>query len=454
MTATTRLAEFVVKTSLRDCPDAVLAQARRAALDSVGVMLAGASEPVAQHVRAVARADGGVALCTVLGTSLRTSPGWAAVANGAAGHAHDFDDTNFALMGHPSVPLLAAALAGAEAETADGAALVLAYVIGFEVDAALGLALNPAHYTRGWHATSTIGTLGCAAAAARLLGLDVAQTRHALGIAASMASGLKENFGSMTKPYHAGHAAQNGLRAAQLAREGMTASDAALDGHQGHVAAFSGATLPADALDGLGSRWELTASGIAVKPYPSCALTHSAIDALLELRARHRIEPAKVAAVEVGVNDVVPDVLRHTRPSNGLERKFSMQYCAAAALARGAVGLTDFEDGPVRDATTRDLMTRVTMVVDRALPHDLEQHAWSRVTVRLLDGTTLESKPRGASGHPSTPLTDAELHAKFLGCAAPVLGADVAEAVASQIRRLDEVPDVRALTSRLAADRE
>src|SRR5262245_34813083 len=149
MTATTRLAEFVVKTSLRDCPDAVLAQTGRATLDSIGVMLAGAAEPVAQSVRAVARAEGGVGLCTVLGTSMRTAPGWAALANGAAGHAHDFDDTNFALMGHPSVPLLATTLAAAEAETADGAAVTLAYVIGFEIDAALGIALNPAHYTRG-----------------------------------------------------------------------------------------------------------------------------------------------------------------------------------------------------------------------------------------------------------------------------------------------------------------
>jgi len=454
MTATTRLAEFVVKTSLRDCPDAVLRETRRAALDSIGVMLAGAAEPVAQSVRAVARTEGGVALCTVLGTSMRTSPGWAALANGAAGHAHDFDDTNFALMGHPSVPLLAAALAAGEAETADGAAIAQAYVIGFEIDAALGIALNPAHYTRGWHATSTIGTLGCAAAAARLFGLDVTQTRHALAIASSMASGLKENFGSMTKPYHAGHAAQSGLRAAQLAREGLTASDSALDGRQGYAAAFSGATLAADAFDRLGSRWELTASGIAVKPYPSCALTHSAIDALLELRARHRIDPDNVAAVEVGVTAVVPDVLRHARPSTGLERKFSMQYCAAAALARGAVGLADFEDGPVHDAATRALMERVVMVVDPALPHDLEQHAWTRVNVRLADGTTLESKPRGASGHPATPLSDAELHTKFLGCAVPVLGSDVAESVAAQIRRLEDVPDVRALTSRLVADRE
>src|SRR2546425_3796517 len=314
MSAIARIAEFVVKARLDDCPRDAIACVRRAALDSLGVMLAGSTEPIARIVREVARTEGGTPLCTVVGTSLRTAPGWAALANGAAGHAHDFDDTNFALMGHPSVPLFAAALAGAEAETADGGALMLAYVIGFEIDAALGIALNPDHYTRGWHATSSIGTLGCAAAAARLLGLDVNQTRHALGMAASMASGLKENFGSMTKPYHAGHAAQSGLRAAQLAREGLTASDAALDGRQGYVAAFSGATLPADALDRLGTRWELTASGIAVKPYPSCALTHSAIDALLELRARHRIDPAKVAAGRGRGDAGGADVLRHPRP--------------------------------------------------------------------------------------------------------------------------------------------
>ena len=454
MTATARLAEFIATTSLGDCPDAVLAQARRATLDTLGVMLAGAAEPVARAVRAVARADGSVPLCTVFGTTLRASTAWAALANGAAGHAHDFDDTNFALMGHPSVPLLAAALASAEAETADGGAAALAYVLGFEIDAALGLAVNPAHYTRGWHATSSIGTLGCAAAAARLLGLEVGQTRHALGIAASLASGLKENFGSMTKPFHAGHAAQSGVRAAQLAREGLTAADSALEGRQGYLAAFSGATLAADALEGLGKRWELSASGIAVKPYPSCALTHSAIDALVELRARHRIAAANVAAVEVSVNAVVPDVLRHTRPANGLERKFSMQYCAAAALARGPLGLADFDDGPVADPATRQLMDRVHMVIDPTLPHELEQQAWTRVTVRLTDGTTFEEKPRGASGHPTAPLSDAELRAKFLACAAPVIGADAAEGVADQIAHLEDIPDIRALTSRLTGERD
>jgi 2-methylcitrate dehydratase PrpD len=454
MNATARLAEFVVKTSLRDCPEAAIVQVRRAALDSLGVILAGATEPVAMSVRAVARAEGGAPLCTVVGTALRTSPTWAALANGTAGHAHDFDDTNFALMGHPSVPLLAAALAAAEAEPADGAALVLAYLIGFEVSTALGATLNPDHYTRGWHATSSIGTLGCAAAAASVLRLEPGQTQHALGIAASLASGLKENFGSMTKPFHAGHAARNGVFAAMLAREGLTASGSALDGRQGYAAAFSQTTLAPDAFDGLGQRWQLLTSGIAVKPYPSCALTHSAIDALLELRARHAVGADQVDDVEVGVNHVVPDVLRHARPSNGLERKFSMQFCAAAALATGRVDLGSFGDGPVADAGTRGLMDRVRMVVDPALPAGLNEHAWTRVTVRLRDGRTLTSPPRGASGHPDQPLSDEQLRAKFLTCAAPVLGADQAEGVATQLTHLDDIPDVRALTARLVTERD
>ena len=449
MCAAARLAEFVVKTSLEDCPPEAITQVRRAALDTLGVMLAGASEPVARIVRRVVRAEGGIPLATVVGTALKTSPGWAALANGAAGHAHDFDDTNFALLGHPSVPLFSTALAAGEAEMADGRALVLGYVVGFEVSVALGAALNPDHYTRGWHATSSIGTLGCAAAAARIMGLDVVQTRNALALAASHASGLKENFGSMTKPYHAGHAARNGILAAQLAREGMTASETALEGKQGYVAAFGGSHALDGALERLGRSWHLLESGIAVKPYPSCALTHSTIDALIDLRAQHGLSVRDVAAVQVGVNSVVPDVLAHARPTTALERKFSMQFCAAAALAEGRVDFGSFAEGEIANPEVRELMRRITMVVDPGLPQGVEQNAWSRVTLRLRDGRTLATEPRGAQGHPDMPLSDAALRDKFLGCAKTVLSADEAEAVAEQIGHLEDIPDIRALTSRL-----
>jgi 2-methylcitrate dehydratase PrpD len=196
----------------------------------------------------------------------------------------------------------------------------------------------------------------------------------------------------------------------------------------------------------------MLASGIAVKPYPSCALTHSAIDSLLELRAAHALTPSDVTAVEVGVNRVVPDVLAHPHPTTPLERKFSMQFCAAAALGEGRVDLGSFEDGPVRNPAVRRLMERVTLVVDPSLPDGLEQHAWSRVTVRLADGRTLVAGPRGARGHPDTPLAPDALRAKFLTCATRVLPRDEAEGVAEQLAHLEDVPDIRALTSRLAGD--
>ena len=456
MSAIARIAEFVVKTRLDDCPRDAIASVRRAALDSIGVMLAGSTEPIARIVREVARAEGGTPLCTVVGASLRTPPTWAALANGAAGHAHDFDDTSFALLGHPSVPLLAAALAAAEAETADGAAVTLAYLLGFEIDAAIGSAINPDHYTRGWHSTATIGTIGCAAAAARLLALDLGQVRHAMGLAASLASGLKENFGSMTKPYHAGHAARNGVLAALLAREGLTASESALDGKQGFLVATGTAPVPAaalaTALDGLGQRWHVLETGVAVKPYPSCALTHSAIDALLDLRTRHDFAADQVAGIEVGVNHVVPSVLIHPAPTTALERKFSMQFCAAAAAAEGRVDLASFER-PIPEPVG-SLMARVTMVVDPALPDRMEQHAWSRVTVRLRDGRTLDSPARGATGHHDQPLTAEALRAKFLACCEGTLSPGDAAGIAEQLDHLEAIPDIRALTSRLVADRD
>lgn len=449
MKAIARLSEFIVKTTLDDCPREALDQVRRAALDTVGVMLAGAAEPAARAVREVIRAEGGAPLCTVVGTGLRTSPTWAALANGTAGHAHDFDDTSFALMGHPSVPLLAALLACAEAEMTDGAAVALGYLVGFEVDAALGAGLNPAHYERGWHATATIGTLGCAAAAARILGLDPVQTRHALALAASMASGLKENFGSMTKPYHAGQTARNGVLAARLAREGLTASESALDGKQGFVAAFGGGA-PDAALETLGQRWHLVESGIAVKPYPSCALTHAAIDAIVELRRQHQLRPADIAAVDVGVSRIAVDVLSYATPATALERKFSMQFCAATALVEGALEFRSFQDGEVANADVRALMPAVAMTVDASLPGGLNEHAWSRVTVRMRDGRVLSAPARGASGHPDRPLSADALRDKFLACAGPVIGGPEAEAVAAQIGHLEDIPDVRVLTARLA----
>src|SRR5712692_11257156 len=216
MNATSIVADFVAKSRWEDCPAPAVEAAKRAILDCLGVMLAGSVEPGPRILQAVAGAEGGAPLATVVGAGTRTGAVWAALCNGTAAHALDFDDTNFLLMGHPSAPVLSAALAAAELALADGRALVHAFLLGFEVETSLAEVINPAHYEKGFHATGTLGALGAAAAASRLLGLDAAQTRTALAIAATQASGLKENFGTMTKPFHAGHAARSGVLSALL----------------------------------------------------------------------------------------------------------------------------------------------------------------------------------------------------------------------------------------------
>ena len=450
MRATAHLAEFVTKSRWDDCPAEAVDIARRAILDCLGVMLAGSIEPAARIVAEVARAEGGSPLATVVGTPLRTGTVWAALANGTAAHALDFDDTNFAMLGHPSAPVLSAALAAGELVMADGRALVHAFLLGFEVETTMASVMNPPHYEKGFHATGTLGTMGAAAAAARLLGLDAAQTRAALAVAASQASGLKENFGTMTKPFHAGHAARSGVLSALLARDGFTASEQAIEGPQGYFAVLSAGKRDEQVLDSLGAPWKILETGVAVKPYPSCACTHSIIDSALELQRTHRIRPEQVAQVTVGVNAAVPRILIHSNPRSGLEAKFSGEFSAAAALCDGRVGIATFRDDKTDDPTIRELMTRVRLVVDPEIPGDLERHMWTRVTVRLRDGREVAIAPRPVPGHPGLPLSMDQLREKFMDCARIVLPEDRADSVRQMVEQLDGCPDLRSLTAILS----
>jgi 2-methylcitrate dehydratase PrpD len=450
MRATSHLAEFVTKSRWEDCPAQAVEAARRAILDCLGVMLAGSVEPAARIVADVARAEGGSPLATVVGTPLRTGAVWAALANGTAAHALDFDDTNFAMMGHPSAPVLAAALAAGELALADGRALVHAFLLGFEVETTMAAVMNPPHYEKGFHATGTLGTLGAAAAAARLLGLDPGQTRAALALAASQASGLKENFGTMTKPFHAGHGARSGVLSALLAREGFTASEQAIEGPQGYFAVLGAGKREEQHLESLGAPWKILTSGVAVKPYPSCACTHSIIESALELQRTHRITPEQIAEVTVGVHAAVPRILIHSRPRSGLEAKFSGEFSAAAALCEGRVGMATFRDDKTDDPAIAKLMRRVRLVVDPEIPGDMERHMWTRVTVRFEDGRELSIAPRPVPGHPELPLSKAQLQEKFMDCARLVLSEDRADIVRQMIEELDACPDLRSLTAILS----
>jgi 2-methylcitrate dehydratase PrpD len=418
-------------------------------LDTVGVTLAGAAEPAARIVqRVVGQNRGGP--CGVLGTELRAGAADAALANGTAAHALDYDDMCFVSLAHPSAPLVAAALAVGEAAASTGRELLDAYVVGFEVEGRLGRAMNPRHYQRGWHCTSTLGTIGAAAAASRILRLDAGAADHAVAIAASEASGLKDNFGTMVKPLHAGLAARNGVLAALLAQAGMTASASAVGGAQGFLAAMDSEHASLDPFTAdLGERWEIVDTGITVKLYPSCAGTHPSLDALLALKRRERVEVQEIDSIEIGVDPIVPTILLYDRPNNGLEGKFSMPFCAAAALVHGRVGIETFDPSVLGNEDILAVQRRVTMRVDSTLDASAPSLTQAHVTVRLRDGRVLTASANGAHGYPEQPASTGELATKFTSCATQTLSTEQSARALAALTEVESLPDVRALVELL-----
>jgi 2-methylcitrate dehydratase PrpD len=447
-----QLAAYVTSESFDRLPEATVRAARRAILDTLGVTLAGAVEPTAERVRAMIEHRRGAPEATIAGMPLRVPVEDAALANGTAAHALDYDDVQASLSGHPSAPVLAAALALAEKQRASGAALVLAFVIGVEIEAKLGRALNPAHYEVGWHATSTLGTLGAAAAVAKLLGLPAEQTAHALAVAATMAGGIKANFGTDCKPLHVGHAARCALEAAALARAGFTGNPRALEHVDGFGSTHGGGAKPAWELAtaGLGAPHEVADPGIGVKLYPACASTHQALDATLALAGEHAIEPAAVETVECAVHYMAPHQLIYDRAETGLQGKFSMPYCVSIALLQRSVGLADFTDERARRADVQAFMPKVRMFVHpEQTTRECLPTRFSEVTITLADGRRLQRRVAQAKGQPKNPVTDAELEAKFRDCAGRVLPSERVDALLAMLGKLETAPDVSVLARSL-----
>jgi 2-methylcitrate dehydratase PrpD len=431
-------------------PPEASARAATAVKDTIGVMLAGVGEPAARIAQAMASEDG-VGTCRVLGTSLQTSPELAALANGVSAHSLDYDDMCFVSLAHPSCALVPAILATGELVHARSSALLDAYVIGFELECRLGNVMNPRHYhQRGWHCTSSIGTVGAAAAAARMLGLGVQATQHALGIAASSACGLKENIGSMVKPLHAGMAARNGVMATRLAQRGFTASPHAIDGPQGYLVAMDSERDSLDAAVGdLGIRWEILHSGVTVKLYPSCAATHPPLDALIAMKRREQITADQVRAIDVEVDSMTPRLLIHPDPVTGLEAKFSMPFCAAAAIVYDRIGIDTFDVDHIRNPTVQALMKHVSLRANEEFDKGAPL-ARARVSVYLREERVVSQAVDGARGYPGR-LTNEELATKFAGCATRTLSESAANAAWAALISLDAITDVRELTRLLGA---
>ena len=449
MSVTIGFAERVAGTVIEDIPEEALHEAERAFLDCLGVTAAAVYEPVAVKIRNYVVHQGGEPRASVIGHTRRTSPSLAALANGCTAHVLDLDDTTPTICGHPSAVLVPAILAVAEDIGASGADALVAYILGFEVASRLARILNPEHYNRGWHSTGTLLGIGAAAATSRMLKLSTERTAMALGIAASLVSGLRQNFGTMTKSLHAGRAAENGVVAALLAADCWSADPKALEGPAGFLHLFNGRADPSVGWTVPGKDgWEIVTAGIGYKRFPSCGMTHPGIEAMLELRAKYDLRLEDVVGVVATVTSAVPRVLIHLNPQTGLEGKFSLNYCIAVALAEGAVEQSYFtEEGFAAAQEAKALMQNIQMIVDPALtiPTDFPASCPTILSVRLKDGRVLTHRTDRPLGQPGRPIPDGMLYNKFRACVAPVYSQDSAERLLERLVDLRNAPDVRRL---------
>ncbi len=442
---TQRLAEFVVDTRTDDIPSAVLDGARNAIIDTVGCALAGSMEPAGALAAEWVEQTGARAQATVWGRDLRSSPAEAAFANGVASHALDFDDSLPSLHGHPSTTMVPTALAVAEVAGASGAAVLAAYALGLEVAGKLGVAVGPGHYVHGWHATATVGAFSATAVAARLWKLDVAQLRTAWGIAASQTSGLVRNFGTMTKPFHAGHAARTGVVSAWMAKHGFTANTAIFD-DGGFLATYGrgDGPPPAALMDALGKPWEMLEPAIYVKRWPCCYGNHRPVGGILQLIDEHDIRADEVEAVEIGFVRGSDDALGGPNPQTGLEGKFSMEYVAAATLLDRKLTLETFTDSMVQRPDARALTAKVRRyrVDDEKLYSS--KFGYTDVAITTTRGR-FSVRVERVSGSPQWPMTPSELREKFIDTAGRALGARGAEALHDALQRFESLADVSGL---------
>jgi 2-methylcitrate dehydratase PrpD len=425
-----------------DVPPAALDLAVTAFVDTIGCAIAGADSADAGISRGWIESLGGNGESTLIATAGVAAPAsLAALANGVAGHALDLDDFSSTMM-HPSVCLVPALLAVGEREGSSGREVTLAYVAGFEIFARLCRVMNPGHYARGWHATSTVGAPAVAAAVARLLGLDPPAIARAMAIAASTSSGLRQNFGSMVKPYHAGNAAFHGVASAELAARGFSADESIHDGPRGLRGLFGGDPAPeppADLFDG--AELELGSSGIAFKRYACCGAIHAALDATLELRTRHGLTAADVASVRCAVNRWAPEILIHQSASTPSQGRFCIEYSLAAALVDGDAGVIQYTDARLHDAQIQDISRRVQVAVDEGLAVGYSTFP-AAVTIETTSGASHTLQIDVARGNMKTPFTREELDAKFRSCASLQLRPEATEELLRLARGLLDLDDV------------
>jgi 2-methylcitrate dehydratase PrpD len=435
------IAEFVTGFTLADAPPLAVERARTAFVDTVGVMLAGSRQTVTAIVVDMVRAEAAAPAVRVVGQSLRTTPQFAALANGVATHALDYDLTY--LMGQLAAPVIPALLPLAESLDASQSELLAAYIVGFEVCSRIGRA-NPDHNSRGsWHGTGTIGTIAAAAAAARLLKAPAAVIPDIIGIGVSTAAGVNANYGTMTKPLHAGMAARNGVTAAMLGMRGFTANGAALEGRGGFGATFArGLEWHPDAFADLGRTFDLAERGFKLKRYPCGGVTHTSIDAALILRDQIAPRLVDISTIRVGTSKYASLRAGDQYPTSTEAAKFHLPYLIARTILHGAPNLTSFTEGAIADAGVKALAAKVTPYVDPAFADQFEESP-SRLVIAFADGSSLEEVRLLPSGTRQFPMSDAQIRDKFFDCAALSVDRDAAEKILATLTRLGDEGSLR-----------
>lgn len=451
---TKELAEFAAKTTLDAIPEEVVDRARVAMADSLGAVLAGIDEPSVTLLRDVALADYREGSATIIGCARTASAPGAALANAAAAHALDFDSISLTVSGFVSSPVFFALLAIAEEDGGmSGQSLVEAFVVGWEVEAAIARGLGVHHYDSGWHSTATLGHFGAAVGAARLLGLDPTGIRHAIGIAASEASGLRTMIGNMLNPFHVGKAARNGVLAARLAAHNFVAHDHVLETPWGFCEAFNGeGRYDLEAMTAnLGAPYDLVDPGLVVKVYPCCGLIHSGVDGVLDLMNDHDVVSKDVARIRLAVHELVPKTMDNDRPQTGYQAKFSIPYCIATALREGSVKLTHFTDAGTRDPELLEILARVEYEVHPELTgyETFLHREFTDVQFDLRDGSTLSKRVHRIDnkGSRGRPITFDQLEEKFLGCASGYGDVEAAKQAFRLMARIETLTDIREVTA-------
>ena len=435
MGSTETLARYSATATAGDIPEDILHEGKRGFINFLAVALYASRDPSLDILLEVFRREGGGRHASIAGVGPRTTLQNAALANGYLGHLEDYDDTHFPTVIHPSSPTLPAALAVGEQMAASGRDALVASILGMEVCCRIGMAMHPYHYDAGWHITGTCGVFGSAIAAGRLLGLDTPDMIQAMGIAGTQASGVREVFGSMTKPFHPGRSAQSGVLAALLAQGGFSSSPTILEGRRGFGAVLSTECYWDRATDGLGEHWELQRNGL--KPYACGVVIHPLIDAMIELRAKPGVSAETVASISARVHPLVLELVDRPNPQVGLEGKFSYQHGMAVGLIDGAAFPAQYTDDRVCDPAVAALRNQIDATIDTGMA----EYA-AEVTLTLRGGISYRVKIANATGAPENPLTDAQLEEKFRVLTGDVLPKARVERLLDLLWNLDQLTNM------------